>query len=148
MNRKKYYLTIRDASVLFSSCMMLSITFIKIWVDIVFPISPLIFISQWIISLCIFTIILILILIIAKFLIDEEVKNNPNLYCQICKDLLDKSSDFPEDFPDKYKLCCNCWNIVRYIYDKGLNIDWDWADKFYRERKKKFDEIFVVKKGV
>lgn len=84
-----------------------------------------------------------------EFLKEMEIQNNSNLYCQICEDFLDKHSNFPEDFPDKFKICCRCWKVANYIFFvKKQKFEMKDRVKFYIKYKKKFDELFIIKKGV
>jgi len=95
--------------------------------------------------------IIIIIMIVCLYFIELITKRNgikSGKCCQICNDLLDKRSNFPENFPVRFKICCDCWNVALYVYDKEHNIECDWADKAYRTHKKKFDELFIIKNGV
>lgn len=59
--------------------------------------------------------------------------------CVICENVMHNS--FPPDFPDKYKMCCNCKNCLEYSI-KGV------AGKFNRrvwnKYQDKFRELFAV----
>ena len=148
INKKYYYLKIRNISAVTVAIMILLISIINLFICIFFIDIIVIFI-RWSIVLSIFLLaILALILGRVKILIDIEIKSYPEYYCQICNDWLDKHSNYPKNFPDKYRICCNCNGIAEYIYMKDSVIEWDWADKFYRKRKKKFDELFVIKESV
>ena len=81
--------------------------------------------------------------------------------CKICEKILD-DPDFPDDFPKKYKICCDCLRIAKYIYMDNqehnyttygvlkLNIikksiEWEWAEERYEKYKKEFDNLFKIK---
>lgn len=93
--------------------------------------------------------------------------------CQICSKIIFLSK-FPKDFPEKYRICCDCLDTAQFIYSK-LNIN---SQEFkemlakvetvreqfklslkystpakredrkihYEKYKERFDELFLVKK--
>lgn len=84
-------------------------------------------------------------------------------YCMICKSKLDQPI-YPEDFPDKFKICCFCkavadivykeehneiFNHIKELHDllpKGIGVnEYFERSEHYNQHKKEFDDIFIVK---
>lgn len=90
----------------------------------------------------------------------ERIKENE--YCGICNSFL-HNNKYPDDFPKKYKICCNCKNIAYIVYkenhkeicDKIIELKDFIPDinaevylnrsEFYLKNKKKFDDLFIFK---
>lgn len=87
-----------------------------------------------------------------KPLLDVKIRNMLIIdKCSICGRFLDDSKLFPEDFPTKFKICCNCKRVVDYIYKLDHPIDYNKYSesdflRYYENYQEKFDNLLVIKK--
>jgi len=84
--------------------------------------------------------------------LDVKIRNRLNINkCSVCVRFLDSYDRFPKDFPDQFKICCNCKHVAEYIYnlDHPINsyvFPEGSFDKYYEKYQEKFDNLFVIKK--
>lgn len=83
-------------------------------------------------------------------------------YCSVCDSFL-HTNEYPDNFPKKYKICCNCKSIADIVYkenhkeihnriielkdlipDTDAEVYLNWSE-FYLQNKKRFDDIFIFK---
>ena len=69
--------------------------------------------------------------------------------CVICGYILDDPAVFPKDFPEKWKLCCNCKrlaeNIVRFGFKETTNA-FKTAYKWFKDMKDPTENLVKINK--
>ena len=69
-------------------------------------------------------------------------------YCRICSSEL-HFGNYPENFPDNFKICCMCLNTAKYIFSDKKSILGSFGRRNrYKKFKDKFDKLFVINKRV
>jgi len=91
-----------------------------------------------------------------------EIIKEPD-YCSVCDSFLHNNDNYQDDFPKKYKICCNCKDIADIVYKENheeiynriielknlipstdAEVYLDWSER-YLQNKKRFDDIFIFK---
>jgi len=137
--------------------LLITLYYIPLWIDliVIFYTVTTILSASITISLCKTKI---------NINIDYTEKKIKYEYCMVCSSKLDRPN-YPEDFPDKYKLCCFCKETADEVYKVYHNEISNLIDELYRllptnigpdeylnktnhykKYKEKFDNLFIYSK--